>query len=54
MSIILVMLHHFLFWRAIHRIIIKDVDVEWRKVGIQIPAVLHLLLILDLLYVNRV
>ena len=51
MLIILVMLHHSLVWRGIHRIIIGDVD--WRKVGIQIPAVLQLLLIMDLLCVNR-
>ena len=44
MSIIQVMLHHSLVWRAIHRNIKRDAD--WHKVGMQIPALLQLLLIL--------
>ena len=50
LSIIQVMLHHFLVWQAIHRNIKRDVD--WHKVGMQIPALLQLLLILDLVRVN--
>ena len=50
MSIIQVMLHHFFVWRAIHRNIKRDVD--WHKVGMQIPALLQLLLILDLVSIT--
>ena len=50
MSIIQVMLHHVLVWRAINRNIKRYVD--WHNVGMKIPALLQLLLILDLVRVS--
>ena len=44
MLIILVMLHHFLVWRDIHRIT-KD-DVDWQKVGFQILVLLQILMLM--------
>ena len=38
------MLHHFLVWRAIHRISKEDVD--WQKVGIQILVLLQILMVM--------
>ena len=49
MSIILVRLHDFLVWRAIHQHITNDMD--WYQVGIQISGLMQLLMpILDLMY----
>ena len=40
----LVRIHQFLVWRAIHQHIINDVD--WGKFGIQIPALMLILIII--------